>query len=100
MANVINIGVLIFGGHLGRHLGFLETKGLSRLSSALFLNFMSHSTSIQNLVIFTPFAPNFHIRPRVPGWMCGPSFKMVGEGVVELLIGNGFCTFDPCDLDL
>ena len=23
-----------------------------------------------------------------PGWMCGPSLKKVGQGVLELLIGN------------
>ena len=23
-----------------------------------------------------------------PGWMCGPSLRKVGQGVLELLIGN------------
>jgi len=32
--------------------------------------------------------------------MCGSSLKKAGEGVFELLIGNGFDTFDPRDLDL
>ena len=30
-----------------------------------------------------------------PGWMCGPSLRRVGQGVLELLIGNGFRTIDP-----
>ena len=33
------------------------------------------------------------------GWMCGTSLRKVGQGVIELLIGNGFDTFDPGDLD-
>jgi len=32
--------------------------------------------------------------------MCGPGLRRVGKGVLELLIGNGFGTFDPGDLDL
>jgi len=31
--------------------------------------------------------------------MCGPSLRKVGQGVIELLIGNGFGTFDPGDFD-
>ena len=34
-----------------------------------------------------------------PGWMCGPSLRRVGQGILELLNGNGFGTFDPGDLD-
>ena len=34
------------------------------------------------------------------GWICGPSMRRVGQCVLELLIGNGFGTFDPGDLDL
>ena len=36
----------------------------------------------------------------LPGWMCGPSLRRVGQGILELLNGNCFGTFDPCDLDL
>ena len=35
-----------------------------------------------------------------PGWMCGPCLRKLGQGVLELLIGNSFGTFDPGDLDL
>ena len=35
-----------------------------------------------------------------PGRMCGPILRKVGQGVLELLIGNSFGTFDPGDLDL
>jgi len=31
--------------------------------------------------------------------MCGPGMRKVGQGVLELLIKNGFGTFDPSDLD-
>ena len=37
---------------------------------------------------------------RHPGWMSGPSLMRVGKGFLELLIGNGFGTFDPGDIDL
>jgi len=26
--------------------------------------------------------------PVTPGWMCGPNMRKVGQGVLELLIGN------------
>ena len=29
------------------------------------------------------------------GWMCGPSLKMEGQGVLELLIGNEMVTDRP-----
>jgi len=29
-----------------------------------------------------------------PGWMCGISLRKAGQGVLQLLIGNGFDTFD------
>jgi len=32
--------------------------------------------------------------------MCGTSLREVDHGVLELLIGNGFDTFDPGDPDL
>jgi len=32
--------------------------------------------------------------------MCRPSVKKVGRCVLQLLIGNGFVTFDPGDIDL
>jgi len=32
--------------------------------------------------------------------MCGQSLRKVGQGVLELLIGDDFITFDPGDLDL
>ena len=35
-----------------------------------------------------------------PGWMYGPGMRKVGQGVLELLIGNRFGTFYPSDLDL
>ena len=35
-----------------------------------------------------------------PGRMCGPILRKVGKGILELLIWNGFGTFDPDDLDL
>jgi len=35
-----------------------------------------------------------------PGLICGPSLRKVGQGVLKLLNGNGFGTFDPGDLDL
>jgi len=31
--------------------------------------------------------------------MCGPRFRKVGQGVLELLVGNGFDTLDPGDLN-
>ena len=34
-----------------------------------------------------------------PIWMCGPSPRRVGQGILELLNGNSFETFDPGDLD-
>ena len=34
----------------------------------------------------------------VKGLLCGPSLRRVGQGILELLIGNGFDTFDPGDL--
>jgi len=37
---------------------------------------------------------------RYPGWISGPSSRSVGQGILELLKGNGFETFDPGDLDL
>jgi len=45
----------------------------------------------------TPLSIGFLCYPR---WMYGPSLMKVGQGVLELLIGNGFDTFDPGDLDL
>ena len=47
-----------------------------------------------------------HLTPKsigficCPGEMCGPSLRKVGQGVLELLIQNGFGTFDHSDLDL
>ena len=35
-----------------------------------------------------------------PGWMCGTSLRKVGQGVLELLIRNGFDTIEPGNLDL
>ena len=35
-----------------------------------------------------------------PRWMCGTSLREVDQGVLELLIGNVFDTFDPGDPDL
>ena len=35
-----------------------------------------------------------------PEWMCEPRLMKVGKGIPELLIGNGFGTFNPTDLDL
>ena len=35
-----------------------------------------------------------------PGQMCGPSLRKIGQGVLKLLVGNGFGTFYCCDLDL
>jgi len=35
-----------------------------------------------------------------PGWMCGLSLRKVGQGILELLIGYVFGTFDLSDLDL
>jgi len=32
--------------------------------------------------------------------MCEPSLWNVGQGVLELLIGNGLGTVEPSDLDL
>jgi len=34
------------------------------------------------------------------GWMCKLSLRRVGQCILELLIGNVFCTIDPNDLDL
>ena len=49
---------------------------------------------------FNPVTPKWIGFLCYPGWMCGQSLRMVGQGVVELLIGHRFCTFDPCDIDL
>ena len=35
-----------------------------------------------------------------PGWMCDPSLRKVGQGILQLLNGKGFDTFDSGDLDL
>jgi len=35
-----------------------------------------------------------------PGWMCGLSLRKVGQGVLQLLIGNVFGTFDLSNLNL
>ena len=35
-----------------------------------------------------------------PEWMCGTCLRRVGQGILQLLNGNGFGTFDPGDLDL
>jgi len=35
-----------------------------------------------------------------PGRMCGLSLRKLGQGNLKLLVGNGFGTFDPGDLDL
>ena len=32
------------------------------------------------------------------GWMCGLSLRKVGQGILQLLIGNGFGRFDPVTL--
>jgi len=32
-----------------------------------------------------------------PGWMCGPSLRKVGQGILELLIGNEKITEGPTD---
>ena len=34
--------------------------------------------------------------PRM--YMCGPGMRQVGQGILELSIGNGFGTFDHLDL--
>ena len=34
------------------------------------------------------------------GWMSGQSWRKAGQGVIELMIWNGFGTFNPGDLDL
>ena len=36
----------------------------------------------------------------VKGRLCRPSLRRVGQGILELLIGNGFDTFDPGDDDI
>jgi len=35
-----------------------------------------------------------------PGWMCDPSLRKAGQGILQLLNGKGFDTFDSGDLDL
>jgi len=35
-----------------------------------------------------------------PGWMCVAGMRKEGQGILELLIGNGCDTFDSTDLDL
>ena len=35
-----------------------------------------------------------------PGWMCELRLRKVGQGILELLIGNVFGTFDLSDLNL
>ena len=47
--------------------------------------------------LVTPKSIGFQCYPR---WMCRPSFRNVGPGVLELLIRNGFGTFDPGNFDL
>ena len=32
-----------------------------------------------------------------PGWMCGPSLKRVGQGILELLIGKDYRRTDQTD---
>ena len=34
----------------------------------------------------------------LPGWMCGPSLRRVGQGILELMNGNGMAHLTPITL--
>jgi len=48
---------------------------------------------------FDPLSPRSKWFICYPGRTCGSSLRKVGQGVLEFLIGNGFGTFNPSDLD-
>ena len=55
---------------------------------------LEHST----LVTFDPATPKSIGFLPYPGWMCGPCLRKVDQGILHLLIENGFGTFDHGDL--
>jgi len=52
---------------------------------------------------FCKFDPGDQVTPKsigflcYSGWMCGPRLRKVGQGVLELLIGNKKVTDQPTD---
>ena len=60
--------------------------------------FWHNLTSV--ILTFDPVTPRSIGFICNPGWMCGPGIRKVGQGVLELLIGNVFGTFDHGDLDI
>ena len=59
---------------------------------------LTHLTQVT--LTFDPLTPKSIGFLCCPRWMCGPCLRKLGQGVLELLIGNSFGTFDPGDLDL
>jgi len=53
---------------------------------------MAHLTKVT--LTFDPVIPVSIGFLCYPGWMCEPSLREVDQEVLELLIGNGFDTFD------
>jgi len=51
------------------------------------------------LMTFDPVTPKSIAFLCYPGWMCGPSLREVGQGVLHLLIGHVFGTFVLSDID-
>ena len=47
-----------------------------------------------------PSNPKIYSVPLLPRMVGGPSLRRAGQGILELLNGNGFGTFEPGDLDL
>jgi len=59
---------------------------------------LEHLTMVT--LTFDPVTPKSIGFLSYPEWMCGRRLMKVGQGVLELLIRNGFRTFGPGDLDL
>ena len=54
----------------------------------------------QVTLTFDPVTPKSIGFLCYPEWMCRPGMRKVGKGILKLLIGNSFNTFDPGVIDL
>ena len=71
----------------------------NKLHKCMKKKFISGNCSLKMFWNIWPWWP-WPLTPKSIGWMCGLSLRKVGEGVLELLIGKGFGTFDLSDLAL